>query len=91
MISTNLKTKKYSKIFKCKTVDSYNIFFLNKILISAIYQQTLGSHFQNILDCFKNNKHVVVEKPPVLKVSELIFLNKYSKKKKTSFFCDLSK
>ncbi len=79
------KTKKYSKIFKCKTVDSYNIFLKQNFDICYISTDS-GSHFQNILDCFKNNKHVVVEKPPVLKVSELIFLNKFSKKKKLHFF-----
>ena len=39
-----------------------------------------GNHFKDILKCFKYNKNVIVEKPPVLKVSELLKLNKIAKK-----------
>ena len=36
---------------------------------------------QDILKCFKANKNVIVEKPPTLKINQLIHLNKVAKKK----------
>ena len=79
------KNKKYSKIFKCSFSENSREFFKKDFDICYISTDS-GSHFQNILECFNNNKHVVVEKPPVLKVDQLIKLNNISINKKLKFF-----
>ena len=60
------------------------------ILIFVTFPRSSGSHFKDILKCFKYNKNVIVEKPPVLKVSELLKLNKIAKKE-IKVLCNLSK
>ena len=44
-----------------------------------------GSHYNDIRKCFKYNKHVVVEKPPTLKIRQLLFLNKIAIRKNYIF------
>ena len=79
------KVKEYSKYFRCSETFKENLFFKKNFKICYISTPS-GSHFNDILKCFKYNKHVVVEKPPVLKIKQLIFLNKLAKKKKLNFF-----
>ena len=74
------KIKKYEKLFRCKGENSFENFL--KIKSDFIYIATeSGNHFKHILKCFDNNKNVIVEKPPVLKVKELKLLNDIAKKK----------
>ena len=79
------KNKEYTKKFKCKFSKNENNFFSKNFEICYISTDS-GSHYKNIKKCFKFNKHVVVEKPPVLKTSQLILLNKIAKKKKLFFY-----
>ena len=79
------KIKKYEKLFNCKAEKSLGK-FLN-IKSDFIYIATeSGNHFKHILKCFEYNRNVIVEKPPVLKVKELIILKKIAKKKKLKFY-----
>ncbi len=79
------KNKEYAKKFNCINSKNEDDFFLNDFEYCYISTPS-GSHYGDILKCFKYNKHVVVEKPPVLKISELLKLDKISKKKKLNFF-----
>ena len=38
------------------------------------------------MECFNNNKNIIVEKPPTLTIKKLKLLNKISLKKKLDFF-----
>ncbi len=79
------KVKKYEKIFNCKGNKSF-INFLN-VKSDYVYIATeSGNHFNHILKCFKYKKNVIVEKPPVLKVNQLVTLNKIAKKKNLKFY-----
>ena len=84
------KVKEYSKYFKCSENFKESLFF-KKLAKFVIFLSPAPSHFNDILKCFKYNKHVVVEKPPVLKIKQLIFLNKIAKKKKLHFFAKFIK
>ena len=79
------KIKEFSKYFNCSETSSEKLFFKQNFKICYISTPS-GSHFKDILKCFKNNKHVVVEKPPVLKIKQLLFLSKFAKRKKLNFF-----
>ena len=79
------KRSKYSKKFDCKQSKNEKEFFLNDFDFCYISTPS-GSHFKDILKCFKYNKNVIVEKPPVLKVSELLKLNKIARKKRLKFY-----
>jgi UDP-N-acetyl-2-amino-2-deoxyglucuronate dehydrogenase len=79
------KIKEFSKYFNCSETSSEKLFFKQNFKICYISNPS-GSHFKDILKCFKNNKHVVVEKPPVLKIKQLLFLSKFAKRKKLNFF-----
>lgn len=80
------KNFKYSKLFKCEYAKNYNEFFIN-LNVDFIYIATpSGDHFIDVLNSFKFNKNVIVEKPPVLKVSQLVFLNNFANKKKLIFY-----
>ncbi len=79
------KNIKFSKIFNCSFSKNSKEFYKKDFDICYISTDS-GSHYQNIIECFKNNKHVVVEKPPVLKVNQLIKLNRICKKKKLNFY-----
>ncbi len=79
------KLNKFKKLFNCKVEHSLDK-FLN-IETDFVYIATeSGNHFSHILKCFKKNKNVIVEKPPVLKVNQLETLNKIAKKKKLKFY-----
>jgi UDP-N-acetyl-2-amino-2-deoxyglucuronate dehydrogenase len=79
------KREKYKKLFNCKSANSLNEFLKEKL--DYIYIATdSGNHYKNILDCFRFNHNVIVEKPPVLRLNHLLILDKISKKKKLDFF-----
>ena len=79
------KNIEYCKKFNCTPSKNENDFFLKDFKYCYISTPS-GSHYNDILNCFKKNKHVVVEKPPVLKTNELIKLDKIAKNKKLKFF-----
>ena len=79
------KNLKFSKLFNWKYSKNSRQFYKNDFDICYISTDS-GSHYKNILQCFKNNKHVVVEKPPVLKVNQLKRLNQISLRKKLNFY-----
>ena len=72
-------------MFNCQISKNSKDFYKKDFDICYISTDS-GSHYKNILECFKYNKHIVVEKPPVLKVSQLIKLDKISKRKKLDFY-----
>ena len=79
------KVKKFEKIFNCEGNKSL-INFLN-IESDYVYIATeSGNHFDHILKCFKHNKNVIVEKPPVLRIKDLKSLQKTAEKKKLKFY-----
>ena len=79
------KKKKFQKYFNCKTSKNLNDFF--KVKNDYVYIATeSGNHFKHILMCLKNNKNVIVEKPPVLKINELIYLDRLARSKKLKLY-----
>ena len=81
----NKKNLKFTKLFNLKKNNTLKD-FLN-VDANYIYIATeSGNHAQDILKCFKANKNVIVEKPPTLKINQLIHLNKVAKKKKLKFY-----
>ena len=79
------KNKEFSLLFKCKPTKSLKDFFSRNIDMVYVATES-GNHFKNLIDCFKFNKNVVVEKPPVLKLQQLFRLDKIAKRKKLHFF-----
>ncbi len=79
------KKNKVQKILNCKASKSSKEFFKSDFDYVYIATES-GSHYKNILESFNNQKNVIVEKPPVLKVDQLIKLNNIAKKKKLDFF-----
>jgi UDP-N-acetyl-2-amino-2-deoxyglucuronate dehydrogenase len=87
VVYDKIKAKRdaFIKIFKCKSVNTQNKFFKEKV--DYVYVATdSGDHFKSILKCFSYNKNVIVEKPPVLRVQDLIKLNKIAVRKKLGFY-----
>ena len=81
----NKKKKKFQKYFNCKTSKNLNDFF--KVKNDYVYIATeSGNHFKHILMCLKNNKNVIVEKPPVLKINQLIYLDRLARNKKLKLY-----
>ncbi len=79
------KNSKYSKLFNIKKSKSLNEFL--KKDTNYIYIATeSGSHAKNINSCFHANKNVIVEKPPTLRIDQLLTLNKTAKLKKLKFY-----
>ena len=79
------KLIKYAKLFNCNAENSLESFLKTKSDFVYIATES-GNHFKHILKCFDNNKNVIVEKPPVLKVSDLEILHKIAKKKNLKFY-----
>ena len=75
----------FSKFFKCKKNNSLNSFLNNRFDFIYIATES-GNHYSHIKKCFQYNKSVIVEKPPVLKVKQLLELNKLANKKKLKFY-----
>ena len=91
------KNKKFALLFDCKLAKNLKDFFSKKLDIIYVATES-GNHFKNINDCFKFNKNVIVEKPPVLKLKQLYKLNKTAKKpirirpkKNSNIFISLNK
>ena len=79
------KLNKYKKLFNCEVEDSFEKFL--DIKSDYVYIATeSGNHFKHILECFKKNRNVIVEKPPVLKINHLKILDKIARKKKLKFY-----
>lgn len=79
------KVEKYKKIMKCDGIKSFKNFL--RVESDYVYIATeSGNHYKHILECFKNGRNVIVEKPPVLKVKDLKFLQKVAEKKKLKFY-----
>ena len=81
----NEKKKKFKKYFNCKAAKSIDDFVNVKNDFVYIATES-GNHFKHILMCLKNNKNVIVEKPPVLKINQLIYLNGLAEKKDLKFY-----
>ncbi len=79
------KNEKYSKLFKVKKNKSLKNFLSTKADYIYIATES-GNHARDIMQCFEANKHVIVEKPPTLRVNQLIKLNKVAKQKKLKFY-----
>ena len=76
----NKKNKKYSKLFNVKENKSLKDFL--SVNTDYIYIATeSGNHARDIMRCFDANKNVIVEKPPTLRINQLITLNKIAIKK----------
>ena len=73
----NLK-KKYPD--KLVTNNEEHIFFNKKINLVSIASYD-DDHFDQLVKCIKNNKHVIVEKPMCLKVEQLIKIKNIIKNK----------
>ena len=81
----SIKNIKFSKILNLSLIKNIKDFF--KLELDFIYIATeSGNHAKHIKYCFDANKNVVVEKPPTLKVDQLLELQKIASKKKLSFF-----
>ena len=79
------KNNFFSKLFKCRKNNSLNSFLNNRFDFIYIATES-GNHYKDIKKCFKKNHNVIVEKPPVLKITQLKELNKIAKKKKLKFY-----
>ena len=79
------KNVKFSSMFNCETTNTLKNFLSKDIDIVYVATES-GNHYNNIINCFKFNKNVIVEKPPVLKINQLIKLNNIAKRKKLKFF-----
>ena len=79
------KNLRFTKLFNLKK----NISLKNFLDVNTdyIYIATeSGNHAKDIKQCFDANKNVIVEKPPTLRVDQLIELNKIAIKKKLKFY-----
>jgi len=79
------KNLKFSKLFNLPVQKSFNNFLQQEMDFVFVATES-GSHAKHIMECFNANKNVVVEKPPVLRVDQLISLEKIARKKKLLFY-----
>ena len=79
------KNLKYSKLFKVRKNNTLKN-FLDKKLDYIYIATESGNHVYDIIKCFKANKNVIVEKPPTLRIDQLIRLNNIAQKKKLKFY-----
>ena len=79
------KNSKYSKLFKLKKNNSIKD-FLNTNTDYIYIATESGNHAKDIMKCFEANKNVIVEKPPTLRIDQLIKLNLIANKKKLKFY-----
>ena len=79
------KINKFKKNFNCNSYLKTSNFFNQKFDFVYVATES-GNHFKHIKEAFKNNKNVIVEKPPVLKLNHLKILDKMAKKKKLKFY-----
>ena len=74
------KNSKYSKLFNLKKNKSIKD-FLNSNTDYIYIATESGNHAKDIMKCFEANKNVIVEKPPTLRIDQLIKLSLIAKKK----------
>tara|TARA_Y100000590_G_scaffold462982_1_gene628551 strand:- start:70 stop:1116 length:1047 start_codon:yes stop_codon:yes gene_type:complete len=79
------KNLKFSKYFKVKPSKSFKD-FLNKKFDYVYIATESGNHARNIKSCLDQGKNVIVEKPPTLRIDQLIKLDNLAKKRKLNFF-----
>lgn len=79
------KSSYYSNKFKTKTFYNLNSFLKTKYNFVYIATES-GNHYRHIKACFKYNQNVIVEKPPVLNINQLIELDKIARKKGLDFY-----
>lgn len=80
-----IKNIKFSKILNLPLIKNIKDFF--KLKFDFIYIATeSGSHAKHIKYCLDANINVVVEKPPTLRVDQLLELQKIASKKKLLLF-----
>ena len=79
------KNKFYSNLFNCKLNESIEEFLKSDCDYVYIATES-GNHYQHIKNCFKFKKNVIVEKPPVLRINQLIELNNISKNNNLEFY-----
>ena len=79
------KNSKYSKLFNLKKNKSIKD-FLNSNTDYIYIATESGNHAKDIMKCFEANKNVIVEKPPTLRIDQLIKLSLIANKKKLKFY-----
>ena len=79
------KNFKFSKYFNTKKNKSLKDFLDKKFDYVYIATES-GNHAKNIKSCLDRGKNVIVEKPPTLRIDQLIKLENLARKKKLDFF-----
>jgi len=80
------KTKKISKKYKKAIVcDKLSEIYSDKDVKIVCIASYDSSHFKQIINALKNDKHVFVEKPALIKINEAKIINNILKKKKLFF------
>lgn len=84
------KLNKLKKIHKKKILTSNeNIIFNDKEINLVSIASYDNFHFNQILKCFKNGKHIIVEKPMCLSIDELKKIKSISKKSNCKIISNL--
>lgn len=81
----NNKNLKYSSLFGLKKSTSFKKFLSSEVDYIYIATES-GNHARDIMRCFQANKNVIVEKPPTLRIDQLIKLDRIANKKKLKFY-----
>ena len=79
------KNEKFTKFFKVPKTNSLRE-LLRKELDFIYLSTESGNHAKHIKKCFDANKNVIVEKPPTLRVDQLIKLEDIAKNKRLLFY-----
>ena len=79
------KNLEFSKYFKIKTSKSFKD-FLKKDFDYVYIATESGNHAKNIKSCLVQGKNVIVEKPPTLRIDQLIKLENLARKKRLDFY-----
>ena len=79
------KNSEFSKYFKIKESKSFKD-FLKKNFDYVYIATESGYHAKNIKSCLNQGKNVIVEKPPTLRIDQLIKLDNLARKKRLDFF-----
>ena len=76
------KIKNLKKIFKnVKIISDEEKIFLDKSINLVSIASYDDDHFNQLVKCIKNNKHIIVEKPMCLKIEQLLKIKNLIKKK----------
>ena len=77
------KIKHLRKKFKnIKIISDEEKIFLDKSINLVSIASYDDDHFNQLVKCIKNNKHIIVEKPMCLKIEQLLKIKNLIKKKK---------